>query len=102
MKQSAMSPTKLRSDLYNILDEVVLNNDQVTITLKSGKNVVILSEEAYNLLRNSEKERDYWKDLHRLEDELYQAHLEIEAGTTIPAKDLDWSGIMVAEESPEL
>lgn len=44
-----INSTKLRSDLFNYLDQAVTYNDIITVTTKNG-NAIIISEEDYSSL----------------------------------------------------
>ncbi|WP_052131556.1 type II toxin-antitoxin system Phd/YefM family antitoxin [Planococcus sp. CAU13] len=48
---TATTPTNLRKNLFNILEEVTEANTEVIITMKSGKNAVLISEVELNSYR---------------------------------------------------
>ncbi|CEG23841.1 Antitoxin YefM [Planococcus massiliensis] len=50
---TATTPTNLRKDLFNILEDVTESNTEVIITLKSGKNAVLISEDELNAYRET-------------------------------------------------
>lgn len=98
VQQTATTPTNLRSDLYKVLDKVTTENQQVTITMKTGKNAVLLSEDEHNRLLAAQEELQYHKELKQLEAELAQAMDDIKNGRTYA-----WDEVFpkVAENSPE-
>ena len=50
---TATTPTNLRKNLFNILEDVTEANTEVIITLKSGKNAVLISEDELNAYRET-------------------------------------------------
>ena len=50
---TATTPSKVRANLTTIFDEVSKNKKEVHVVLSSGQNVVIVSEEELNNLRNT-------------------------------------------------
>ncbi|WP_185959567.1 type II toxin-antitoxin system Phd/YefM family antitoxin [Planococcus salinarum] len=48
---TATTPTNLRKNLFNVLEDVTEANTEVIITLKSGKNAVLISEDELNSYR---------------------------------------------------
>lgn len=45
---TATTPTNLRKNLFSVLEDVTEANTEVIITLKSGKNAVLISEGELN------------------------------------------------------
>ncbi|MDK2807769.1 MAG: antitoxin YefM [Clostridiales bacterium] len=50
---TAISATKARENLYQLIAEVNTNNTAITITNNRGKNAVILSEDDWNALQET-------------------------------------------------
>lgn len=50
---TATTPTNLRKNLFNILENVTEANTEVIITLKSGKNAILISESELNSYRET-------------------------------------------------
>lgn len=50
---TATTPTNLRKNLFNVLEDVTEANTEVIITLKSGKNAVLISEDELNSYRET-------------------------------------------------
>ncbi|MDR2976778.1 MAG: type II toxin-antitoxin system prevent-host-death family antitoxin [Streptococcaceae bacterium] len=55
---TATTPTNLRKNLFNLLDKVTEDDMQIIITMKSGKNAVLMSEDEANEMRGY-KETEY-------------------------------------------
>lgn len=50
---TATTPTNLKKNLFNILEDVTEANIEVIITLESGKNAVLISESELNSYRET-------------------------------------------------
>jgi antitoxin YefM len=51
---TATTPTNLRKNLFSVLDTVTEDDTQVIVTMKSGKNAVLISEDELNSYRKAE------------------------------------------------
>lgn len=50
---TAISATKARENLYQLISDVNMNNTPITITNTRGKNAVILSEDDWNAVQET-------------------------------------------------
>ncbi len=50
---NAISATKARENLYQLISDVNTNNSAITITNNRGKNAVILSEDDWNAVQET-------------------------------------------------
>ncbi|MDF2537063.1 MAG: prevent-host-death protein [Herbinix sp.] len=50
---TAISATKARENLYQLISDVNANNSAITITNSRGKNAVILSEDDWNAVQET-------------------------------------------------
>ncbi|ANU11982.1 hypothetical protein BBH88_17835 [Planococcus antarcticus DSM 14505] len=50
---TATTPTNLRKNLFSVLEDVTEANTEVIITLKSGENAVLISEDELNSYRET-------------------------------------------------
>jgi prevent-host-death family protein len=50
---TAISATKARENLYQLISDVNTNNSAITITNNRGKNAVILSEDDWNAVQET-------------------------------------------------
>ncbi|RNF38884.1 type II toxin-antitoxin system Phd/YefM family antitoxin [Planococcus salinus] len=73
---TATTPTNLRKNLFNILEDVTEANTEVIITLKSGKNAVLISEDELNAYR----ETAYLMSTKANRDRLNEAITQLENG----------------------
>ena len=73
---TATTPTNLRKNLFNILEDVTEANTEVIITLKSGKNAVLISEDELNAYR----ETAYLMSTKTNRDRLNEAITQLENG----------------------
>ncbi|MDN3451549.1 type II toxin-antitoxin system Phd/YefM family antitoxin [Planococcus sp. APC 3906] len=73
---TATTPTNLRKNLFNILEDVTEANTEVIITLKSGKNAVLISEDELNAYR----ETAYLMSTKVNRDRLNEAITQLENG----------------------
>lgn len=65
---TATTPSKLRTNLTNLLKEVTTQNREVHIVLSSGKNAVLISEEELNNLKQMVVELEREKSANELAD----------------------------------
>ena len=73
---TATTPTNLRKNLFTILEDVTEANTEVIITLKSGKNAVLISEDELNAYR----ETAYLMSTKANRDRLNEAVGQLESG----------------------
>ena len=73
---TATTPTNLKKKLFNILEDVTETNMEVIITLKSGKNAVLISEDELN----SYRETAYLMSTKANRDRLDETILQLENG----------------------
>ncbi|GBG96622.1 type II toxin-antitoxin system Phd/YefM family antitoxin [Lactococcus termiticola] len=90
MEQFATTPTKFRANLFHLLEDVADNSKELTITLKTGRNAVVISEEMLNHFHQLEVEKEYWKQLRQLENDLRQGMKDVEEENYVDIDDLDW------------
>ncbi|AIY04503.1 hypothetical protein Plano_0538 [Planococcus sp. PAMC 21323] len=73
---TATTPTNLRKNLFNVLEDVTEANTEVIITLKSGKNAVLISEDELN----SYREMAHLMSTKENRDRLNEAITQLENG----------------------
>ena len=73
---TATTPTNLRKNLFSVLEDVTEANTEVIITLKSGKNAVLISEDELN----SYREMAHLMSTKENRDRLNEAITQLEHG----------------------
>ncbi|ANU26326.1 type II toxin-antitoxin system Phd/YefM family antitoxin [Planococcus versutus] len=73
---TATTPTNLRKNLFSVLEDVTEANTEVIITLKSGKNAVLISEDELN----SYREMAHLMSTKENRDRLNEAITQLENG----------------------
>lgn len=69
------TPANLRKNLFSILEDVTETNSEIIITLKSGKNAVLVSESELN----SYRETAYLMSTKANRDRLNEAIMQLES-----------------------
>lgn len=72
---TATTPANLRKNLFSILEDVTESNFEIIITLKSGKNAVLISESELN----SYRETAYLTSTKANRDRLNEAIMQLES-----------------------
>mgnify|MGYP004721788703 FL=1 len=83
---TAINATSARKNLYQLIQDVNTNSTPITITNSRGKNAVLLSEDDWNAIQ----ETDYLNSIPGMVDSILSANGESLEERTVYDPDEEW------------